>query len=149
MKKGSAIILSRIVSPYIIVPLTALISILTNSPTSAEVIVWTAVIFGLAFFPPAIDLIAGYRYKRIPDLLLLDKADRRELYVVTTISITLSTVVLTGIDAAPKVIVMSAAGALICAVLGIVNQFTKVSLHTATITWSNTTVFASFQAPAL
>ena len=136
MTKRIAIIISGILSPYLIAPLAATISILAYAPTSGEVVVWAAVIFGLAFFPSAIDLFAGYRYKRIPDLRLLDKADRRELYVVTTISITLSAIVLAGIDAAPEVITVSAASALICATLGVVNQFTKVSLHTATITWA-------------
>lgn len=131
---------SWVFSPFFVAPLSTLIAVFAYAQDARDVALWGIIAFVVTYFPPVVDVLNEYRAKRLPDLRLLDPMDRRQPYIVGSISALVSTILLWLVGAPSHLVVMSAMLATTAIALGIINYRTKVSLHTASLTGSSVTL---------
>lgn len=127
-------------SPFLVAPLSTLVAVFAYATTGREVLEWGLISFALIYFPPAVAFMMGYQLKRIAHFRMLERTERTLPYLAGIIGSIIAIILLFLVGAAPPLIVMSAILTVTVIVLAIVNVYTKVSLHAATLTGASTTL---------
>lgn len=140
MRKRIAILTSNILNPFLVTFVVILWLSFESTATTAEAVKWSLILVGVNLLPVLLASIYFVRSNRIDSIFASIRQQRTKIYLVAGVCISLGFIILLYLGA-PLVLVAAATATLSAAVLYMaINLRWKISIHTAFIAASVTTL---------
>ncbi|MCE1245548.1 MAG: hypothetical protein LWY06_02765 [Firmicutes bacterium] len=126
-----ALLISGVLSPYLIMPVFVVIVCLTYSKTITEFITYFLLCFSASTIIPFVYILICVKRNNITDLHVAELGQRKKPFIVTLVGVALIIGILTMIHAPKEIIILGYVMLLNGFIFFIISLFWKISMHSS------------------
>lgn len=150
MKKKLAVLISRILSPYIVAVLTiVIVAYKASEQNIVQTAKWSGLIVSIFVGLPLLYIILKVKSGKLTDIHVRAREQRHKIYAIGAISLSSCIILMLYLNAPKMVIAMLVAAIIANAINFMINKFWKVSIHLTAMAGASIIFYILFGLPAL